>query len=257
MAAAAEWLTETRDGGHHWRRLQSPDNYLRQVQYLGQGRGIAYAFNIYKKVASLYVTTHTGQWRRVALPAGFDMDRMNFTDLEHGLLAGCQDGKVTVLSTIDGGDHWSTAVLGLPKNGDVASTCDGYEVDNVTGNANGHAWLLVTKRSFMIGDTRGYASAWSIADSGQSWTNAFERRFDTGVDFSRYQDFDGPYDLGGGQSVLAQDTGQTHPAILYREPSGGWLEQPVQRAIRGCSPTPGGLACGAGRRGFWVALVRR
>jgi hypothetical protein len=255
LSAAEERLTETHDGGRHWRRLPNPDDHLRQVQYLGHGQGIAYAFDIYKKVASFYVIAGQDRWRRVALPFGFAMDQMSFADLNHGLLAGCRDREVTVLATADGGQHWTSSALDLPRIGDQTSTCDGYEVVHVTGDANGHAWLLVTKHSFMKGDTAGYASAWSSIDSGRTWTKAFERRFDTSADFSRLQDFEGPYDFKGGPPLLAHNVAQTHPSILYREPSGGWLDEPMKRALGGCSPTPGGLACAAGQRGFWVASL--
>ncbi len=189
------------------------------------------------------------------MPSGFAMDQMNFTDLRHGLLVGCRDRKVTVLTTIDGGLHWTSSALDIPPIGGPTSACDGYEVDDVTGDADGHAWLLVTKHSFIKGDTGGYASAWMSSDSGSTWTKVFERRFDTGEDFSQMQDFEGPYDLKGGRPLLAHSVAHTHPTILYREPSGGWRDEPIQRAINGCSPTRSGLACAAGQQGFWVASL--
>lgn len=183
MSETAQRLVETHDGGRHWRRIKSPDNYMNEVQYLGQGRGLAYAWDFYKKLASFYVTTGGGHWRKITLPPGFEMGEMNFTDLERGILVGCQDHRLTVLNTGDGGQHWAATNLALPRIGDQM-LCDGYETDRLTSTADGHAWLLVSKRSFGKDDTAGYTSAWASVDGGRTWNMAFEQRFDTGKAFS-------------------------------------------------------------------------
>jgi photosystem II stability/assembly factor-like uncharacterized protein len=256
MGEAAQRLMETHDGGRHWRRIQNPDDYLDQVQYLGDGRGVAYAFDIYKEAGSFYATMGAGRWRKVELPTGFTMSQMDFTDLNRGILAGCQDHKVTILSTIDGGATWSTSTL-VPRIGDPTSFCNGIGVDHLTISADGHAWLLVTKHGFMKGDTVGYASAWSSADGGRTWASALERQFDVGADFRKLQDFDGPYGLASGLALMPHALAQSHPAILLREGNDGWLEEPLPRPIGGCSTIPVGLACAAGVRDFWVATLSR
>ncbi len=260
---AGQRLLATRDGGRHWRRLSPRDLFLEGIQDLGEGHGLAYSFNVYTKRGDLWLATaHARQWIKRPLPLGFDPDQADFQDQEHGVLAGCEDHRVVIMRTIDGGRAWITTPIDLPQPTGEGGEC-AYSVSDLSLGGDGRGWALVNKDSFNSGDTTGFVEALRTTDGGASWTPAIRRTlaepapggpaplFASGW-FDLTPHFTAIGDLDGEASVLLE----SEPQLSYStDGAKTWTSQTVAHSFAKCRAFVGSLTCGSNDRGFWVARI--
>ncbi len=254
IATAEQRLLETRDGGAHWRRLPLRDWLVRGIQYLGSGVGYAYSFDNYKQQGSLFATRDYGRhWSSSALPPGFSPERMTFVSARQGLLAGCLGHQVVVARTSDAGRHWNTTPIELPPiEAPFSGYCD-YFADDLSAPDARHAWLLVRKRMFKLGDKRAIDVVSRTSDGGATWTMALQEAYLVGQkDFTAVQFLS--EHLGFVSTVEGLDGPERKAALRYTTDGGEtWLTADVPHAIAGCRPYSGVLMCAASD--FWVLKI--
>jgi photosystem II stability/assembly factor-like uncharacterized protein len=257
---ADQRLLQTQDGGASWRRLAIPDPYLEGVEYLGRGQGLVYSFDIYARRGRLWITEDGGRrWRKEPLPGAFDPERIAFTDLRRGILAGCRGGRVVIVRTTDAGRHWTTTEVDLPRA--AGGTCDDW-VDDLSLAPDGRGLLLIDKRVFASNDTVARVLVLRTRDGGASWSAAYRNTFAIpGADaatpgatgfLQAAPTYSVGRDLGGGATVLAKDDA----SLLVADGDGGpWRAVRLPRPLLACRPYAESLTCAAGGAGFWVARV--
>jgi len=248
-----------------WQRMPRRELSIAAIEYLGRGTGFA-ASNSGEtaRPAAFYATADHGRhWRQERLPAGrLLIDQMRFANARQGYIAGCLDGRLTVLASADAGRHWVQTPLTAPAgdSGDSGATACSLQADGLLAAGDGQAWLLGVKRSFKNGDTQGEARAWRTADGGRTWRQTYESRHAQMLD-DRFISFAGPFALGAGLIVLFKDTGDGRGQALYTSDQGQhWSAAPLPRPMASCAPaqaaTRPALACAAGiYPGFWLATV--
>ena len=257
MTTAEQRLMETKDGGMHWHRLSLRDLFVDGIQYLGHGAGYATGFDIYQKQGYLFSTTDSGRhWKKSALPAGFSPGRFAFSDPRRGFLSGCADGRLIVMNTFDGGDHWHRTDIDVPTTDSSSEYCH-FEVDDLSTVGN-QAWLLASKHSFKSGDEEGMASVFRTSDGGTHWAPVISATYPgERLIFSAAQPFDDRSGLilENAISVLSKPTeaGTGHSLLYTTDGAETWHRIPLPRDVYGCRPYAGALTCAS--EDFWLLKV--
>jgi len=255
IEAAETRLLETIDGGSHWRKLPPNDLFLNEVQYIGNGIGYATGYDIYKKQGYLIATLDHGRtWIKSLFPPKFSPDQMQFSDSQHGVIAGCIDRRPAVIRTADGGRHWSVTSLDLPR----ATSKDLQICDDMPDSLNfldtQHGWLLTSKHVFGLHDDKGSAVAWSTRDGGASWTPVYHATFPAGREQFYSLNF-----LNAHLGVLLQSVMQKDESVgvlLYTTDGGNhWERIALPHQAWGCRRFDEALECAAGYNGFWLLKI--
>ena len=256
-------LLDTRDDGAHWRRLPPSDLTLRGVQDVGGGVGYLYEADYGARTSYVAETSDFGRnWRSFPMPAGFNIDRMVFSDRSRGLVAGCLNGQIAVLRTADGALSWKIVYLDLPRMSSRDGYC-GQQVDDLSLRPDGKGVILVNKRSFNNGDHSAFVEALSTTDGGRTWSSIFRKApqiptvtssdaYATGY-ATLFPDYTVARFIGRNTLIIAKDDG-----LLMVSDDGAktWRDLHLPHPVKACRDFATGLACAAGESNeFWVLRI--
>lgn len=260
MPTGDERFTQTRDGGRHWQRFPMRDPNVGAIQNLGDGSGLATEDRVYETHGVLIATADYGRhWGRTPLPNGFRPERMAFSNMNHGVLAGCRNKQLVAISTADGGRHWGESLIGSPIADSTTSDshCD-FQADDLGFVGANHVWLLANKHSFNNGDAEGGALALKSVDGGVHWSTSYQAKFNgfssklTSVSFIDDR-------LGFltevGESDATDNSQSSRNVLLYTTDGGmTWQKTDLPDAVWGCHVFVHELRCAAGREGHFEVL---
>jgi hypothetical protein len=260
---ADERLLQTRDGGLHWRRLPPMDLTLRGAQDVGGGVGYLYETDYNAKSSYVAETSDGGRnWRNFPMPAGLNIDRMIFSDRTHGLVAGCLNGQMTVLRTVNGGLRWDIVPLSLPRASARDPLCS-VEVDDLSLRRDGRGVILVSKHVFANGDHSDFVEALRTGDGGASWSPILRNAPAIPVVSSSEPGVTGYVTIspaftiarciGAHSIIITKDDG----LLMVSDDDGAhWTNFHLPHPVSGCRPFGAELTCAAGVSGeFWVLRI--
>ena len=248
-------FAESVDGGRHWRRFPFRDGWLLNIQNLGGGKGVAAYDALDADHLDLIATSDHGRhWSRARMPTGFRPDRMVFSSVRQGVLAGCRNKRLVSIATTDGGLHWTESPIGPPFTDNEApdSGCD-FQIDGLSLLGPAHVWLLANKHSFKTDSSAGGVLVLESVDGGVHWRTSYQEKlkgFASDMTSLAFVDERLGFLTKVNESVANTDSHSDGNALLYTIDGGlTWQQTLVSDAIWGCHAFAHEVRCAAGREG--------